>query len=511
MSLEDYRNSIPPALILPLKPDSKGSAAYVKTRTNSTWRASTAEAVTAGGVVRMNISSELGWLAPETTRLMFTINNLAPAGQVTADTLDGWAIHGPPVNLASVWVHHDLQPAGSAACFISRIRVMVGGVLVEDVDHYGRLHEMLSILEPEDKLLNEGVSDISSIPVGGSFANKSFKQVIEGGQSRTVSISLKALGLFSTLRHIPLKYAPITLEISIAPASIALAQGDIALRGVNESDAHPMVPQVMSINETLTSVDRAIRRSQSFNLTNWQLKADLVTLDSSIDEQFAEQMINGSYDLTFPSLTTDSTTSLAYVENPTLTMSRVLTSIRSVYVTFFEGGNTTRFNDDATLRQYCNQHYTEANMFSTPKPHNRNAMAVGCWSSGSDDGDYEGQLAIGSSLWPDYPMQTAAEMYQSLNRAMGTLSSDSSISIRPQEFRSGERHVLAFQLEKSPQFAVYTGVSTKTGELIQVRLNKMTNNDTRLDNNRKAVTKAFMSLEFDMIVRIRASGVSVES
>ena len=89
-------------------------------------------------------------------------------------------------------------------------------------------------------------------------------------------------------------------------------------------------------------------------------------------------------------------------------------------------------------------------MFSTPKPHRRGSMAVGTWSSGSDNGDYEAQLAIGSSLWPDYPMQSATKMYESLNRTMGTLSLDSSISILPQEFRSGERHVLAFNLEKSP-------------------------------------------------------------
>jgi len=509
MSLDDYRNSLDTSLILPLQPNPMTPAPYVKTRSNSTWRSTTSEAVTAGGVVRMNLSSAHQWLDPTTTRLMFRINNTAPTGHVTADTIPEYDLHGPPVNLSTINVYQDLQCAAGAACFISRIRVSVAGQLCEDVDHYGRLHEMMSILEPEDKLLNEGVSDIASIPVGGSFSNRSFKQMIEAGQSRTVSIRLKALGIFSSVRMIPLHHAPIVLEISIASARVALAQGCIGLHGTNDADLNPMAIQLLSLNEVPTPDDRVIKRSQSFTLDNWQLKADVVTLDSSIDEKFLQLMTDGSYDLTFPSLTTDSTTALANVENPTLTMSRVLTSIRSVFVTFFEEGNTGRYNDPATLRQVCNRHYTEANMFSTPKPANQNAMAVGTWASGSDNGDYEAQLAIGNALWPDYSMQSAAEVYESLNRTMGTLSLDTSISLRPQDFRTGEKHVLAFNLEKSPQYAVLTGSSTRGGELIQVRLNKMMNDDTRLNNNRKAITKAFVTLEYDCIVKVKASGCEV--
>lgn len=515
MSLEDYRNSIEPSLILPLAPQSLKPAQFVKTRTSSTWRSSTAEAVSSGGVVRITLTSDIHWLCPETARLMFTVNNLAQRtpSNSAEPTYDSFKIgqlspawDATTLHDANQRVFYDLQPAGGAASFISRIRVLVGGQLVEDVNHYGRLHEMLSILEPNDKLLNEGISDFAPIPVGGSFINKSFKQFLTAGESRTVSIKLKALGVFSAIQAIPLRYAPITLEISIAQPEVALAKGDIAIHALNQNHLYGL-PQILLTTETPDGDDRCIRRSQSFNLTNWAVKADTMTLDTGIDERFNQLMTDGSWDLTFSTYTTDSTTALAGVENPTLTMSRVLTSIRTVYVTFFEAN----FADRHVIgtREICNRHYTEANMFSTPKPDERAGMPLGTWGAGSDYGDYEAQLAIGNAIWPDYPMQSMAEMFESLNRAVGTMSIDSSISLKPYEYRTGHRHILAFNLEKAPLYAVLTGVSTRGGELIQVRLNKMTNLDTVLSAGRREITKAFVTLEYDCAVKIRAAGVEV--
>ena len=170
MSIEDYRNSIPPELVFPLRPDDKKPAKYVLARSSSTWRSSSADGITAGGVIRITISNDSMWLCPETVRLMFTVNNLAPASSDLEGTWDGG--EGTPAT-----VFNDLQPTGGGACFISRLRVLCGGQLIEDISDYGRLCELFGSLNSDDKVLNNEISDFSSVPLSGSYANNNFKKI----------------------------------------------------------------------------------------------------------------------------------------------------------------------------------------------------------------------------------------------------------------------------------------------------------------------------------------------
>ena len=72
-------------------------------------------------VIRINLTGE-GWLDPSTVRLSYTLVN----NETTATKI--------------------LRPISGPWGFFRRARCLVGGAIVDDIDYYNRMHEMLHIL-----------------------------------------------------------------------------------------------------------------------------------------------------------------------------------------------------------------------------------------------------------------------------------------------------------------------------------------------------------------------------
>ena len=72
-------------------------------------------------VIRINLTGE-GWLDPSTVRLSYTLVN----NETTATKI--------------------LRPISGPWSFFRRARCLVGGAIVDDIDYYNRVHEMLHIL-----------------------------------------------------------------------------------------------------------------------------------------------------------------------------------------------------------------------------------------------------------------------------------------------------------------------------------------------------------------------------
>ena len=98
-------------------------AAYVQERKSVTFYASGSNSYSPQGtkLIKLVLTGD-GWLDPSTFRVMFTVNN-------TADT---------PSEL--------LRPLSDGHSFFSRMRVMMGSTIVEDMNDYARLHQMLNLL-----------------------------------------------------------------------------------------------------------------------------------------------------------------------------------------------------------------------------------------------------------------------------------------------------------------------------------------------------------------------------
>ena len=98
-------------------------AAYVQERKSVTFYASGSNSYSPNGtkVIKLVLTGD-GWLDPSTFRVMFTVNN-------DADT-----------------TNELLRPLGEGHSFFSRMRVMMGSTIVEDIQDYARLHQMLNLL-----------------------------------------------------------------------------------------------------------------------------------------------------------------------------------------------------------------------------------------------------------------------------------------------------------------------------------------------------------------------------
>ena len=83
-------------------------------------------------VIRVNSMGD-GWLDPSTLRLLYTL--------VDTD------------NTAA----HVLRPLSGPWSFFRRARCMVGGAIIDDVDYYNRVHEMLHILTSSNNRDNDDI------------------------------------------------------------------------------------------------------------------------------------------------------------------------------------------------------------------------------------------------------------------------------------------------------------------------------------------------------------------
>lgn len=126
-------------------------------------------------------------------RLQFVITNLDPT--TTLRPLCG--PHG-------VWDH---------------VRLLAGTKEVDDIPHYGRLHELHQWqLTSMEHRFSEAIRGYGGSIDLDNTAMPSPGTVLQVGGSITVSHKLQ-LSLFTSAKYIPLRYCPIDLECTIAPAA----------------------------------------------------------------------------------------------------------------------------------------------------------------------------------------------------------------------------------------------------------------------------------------------------
>ena len=192
-------------------------------------------------------------------------------------------------NNTSLGSNNKLKPKLDGAWgFFKRMRILCAGQIIEDIDEYNRLHEMYHMMKPTNKRQNDAIEGF-----GGDTLDKD--------KTRTVCFTPMS-GLLSQEMYLPIKFCPLQVELELVSNS-----ADV----VNASGANS---------------------STSFKLENVQLKADLVTLDNSLDNEYSQHLLSGkTLPIHFSTFTCASQviTSL----NTTVNVSRALTRLKGVFVT----------------------------------------------------------------------------------------------------------------------------------------------------------------------------------
>ena len=130
LMVEAMANGVEDKLIDALSFKLQPGASYVVDRRSVTYHPQGSNIYTPGAgtrLIRILLTGE-DWMGPSTLRVMFRLNNLANPDPGQNNT-------GPR-----------LRPLGGPWSFFRRMRILSAGQLVEDIDQYHRIHEMMHIL-----------------------------------------------------------------------------------------------------------------------------------------------------------------------------------------------------------------------------------------------------------------------------------------------------------------------------------------------------------------------------
>ena len=110
-----------------------------------------------------------------------------------------------------------LYVLGGPHCFFRRMRILAAGQLVEDIDNYNRIHEMMSTLTSSDSRQNQATEAFGYHwdTGAGAYSNGNG---ITGATALTVLFKPLS-GLLNQNKMLPIRYAPITIELELVDSA----------------------------------------------------------------------------------------------------------------------------------------------------------------------------------------------------------------------------------------------------------------------------------------------------
>jgi len=357
-------------------------------------------------------------------RLMFTINNLD-----TAKDLKFWS--GP----WGAW---------------STVRLLSQGREIERLELYGRHHELFGFqLLP----FNDQWTEAAVTGLHGSF-DATLGQLqplvgkIEKGERAIVMHKLH-LSLFESKKILPLRFCPLEIEVSLAPAGY----------WVDSQTASGGVPTY----------------SQNYSISDLRVIYDEVVPDDSIVSSFYSGLLKNQI-MSIPCLTAFQwqQTIASGATSVDVVSSRAFSKISSVWVTF--SGSYNILNSD---------------LLQPSAPPN-GLGTTPFVDSGSPPWAPSVQLSIGGKNYPDpAPADSIPMQYYNLIKALGY-----SPNVTRDDFIN-DTYVLVTDMKRVP-FDHGTGISSRSGDQIRVSIKNLTAN---------RATTVHVTMFAYTIVAIRENGV----
>jgi hypothetical protein len=233
--------------------------------------------------------------------------------------------------------------------------------------------------------------------------------------------------------------------------------------------------------------------SKTWSIQNVQVKCDVLSLDSQLNNNFFEVLKEGS-SLPIPFSSFSVSQHVLNGNENTINISRSVSRLKTIFITLFKDsmGIPARGADgvlnlaQTILNQnVCNSFYHPCAGTGTQfiTAHSRwNTPAI------------EWYIQIGSRRFPEYPITSTSETFYQLRKALGIHHSKfHAIDLNVYSYHSNH-HLMAIDLEKSLGVS-YTGENTKHGELITIHL-----------KNTGGAQYAFVTLHYDAILELRDTG-----
>ena len=198
-------------------------------------------------VIRVNITGD-GWLDPSTVRVVYTLVNTDTDSNKLLRVLSGpWS-------------------------FFRRARCLVGSsAMTDDIDYYNRVHETFHILTSDNNRNNDEAEGFGrrwdNKDVYGSWNSE--LSGMPGNSARTGSFK-PLFGILNQQKYIPLSWCPISMEFEL-------------VNNATDSVASSIVNGAFDFLNTSTS----------WKIQDVKVVCDVVTLDSVLQNSYAEIVLSG--------------------------------------------------------------------------------------------------------------------------------------------------------------------------------------------------------------------------
>lgn len=466
--MEAITNASEDVLINNLSYKLRSGASYVTDRKSSTfWSVGSNAYTPVGGVklIKFQLNGDdANWLDPSSVVFQFELVNTAAVPGTIGDNV--------------------LRPVGQPHLFFKRLRVLAGGQVVEDIQDFGRNMELLSSLE------NEFVRDNCDIQGFGSRYDSSNLQLYNDFQvvdptTITVAELLAAqrpllpqiapqkskivnfrplCGLFSQNKYLPLKFVPITLEFELCDQNDAI-----------------ITPATYTGN--YATIYTTANTTNLWQIQNCCIKADICSLDSSLNNEYISHMLSGK-SLNIEYSTYISQQSSIVGKSFAVQVIRAVSRLQRAFITFYADP-------------------TAANPFRKPFITFHHPMSESLVYN--PDKEVQIYLQLGSKLYPEYPCNNISECFYRLKEAMNLPEyHQHAISIKFKNYIDN-KFIFGVSFEKVPD-ADWTGVNTKAGQILMINCKAM--NETGITSNNIATT-VFTLLQAECVLEIRDIGCTV--
>ena len=458
--VEVIANSLEDTLIDGLSFKLAKTASYITNRRSCTFhpQGSNIYSSTNGTkLIKITISGN-EWLDPSTFRIMYDLHN------------------------TDATAAHRLRPIGGPWSFFSRMRVLAGGQILEDIDMYNRVHEMFNIFSASDSRQNdfaEGFGNYWDNKQDNIHVDETWLRGIPPTTKQTVLFKPMS-GILNQRKYIPIRFMPITIELSLVD--------------------DPLDPIVSNMNHVgFTDANTA----KTWEILNVQAKCDLVTLDSGLNDSYIKLLEDGK------KLTLNYNTFISQYQTITdqtdfsINISRSLTRLKSVFVSLWKNYATAPRSSIVASKIW--------NDFFSPGAWDSEGAEAGSGdyvTAFDPDLEFEFQMQIGSKLYPEYPIRSHAEAYYQLRKTLGHQSSTvHNFAITAGEYKA-TKFVIGIDTEKVLE-AGFTGLNTRAGDLLTVKFKYARPRAGGNVDAHRIANLMHIVLHSDHIIEIHDTGVRV--